>query len=280
MNNKINEDIPDIKKHSKKKKIIIISIFLILIIAAVTLVIIICSRNNEESKDENIKYLIDKYGNINTNILSKKGNKITYRLCSKITPFCTIINYDKKNKKWHYPKGEGFTYTITFMDQVINELESNNIVYYTYVDNLSPHDISNNFILIIKKEKQESLVNAITKIDNNNLIPLLCPNSNDDNCTGKFEINIFNSEDFDTIIKKKSKHYGIKDYTELYQILQKNDNSNYGNKVGNNIERHNINYDMFNCNDEYCINSKHIAYRYVIGNHNYAQNTIIIEGIN
>ena len=32
--------------------------------------------------------------------------------------------------------------------------------------------------------------------------------------------------------------------------------------------------------DEDCIKHKHIAYRYVIGNHNYAGNTIIVEGIN
>lgn len=270
------------EKVSKKKKIIIIVtiIFLAIITVIYVILAIIYNKNNGQIDNKEVEYLKSLYGDISINIESVKNDTKTYHICSKKAPFCTNIKYNEKTKNWHYPQGEGFAYAITFLDQAINVLEENNITYYTYVDNNIPNNASNSFILVIKKEDEQALINTIIRINNNDLIKLLCPSNRDSKCTGEFEINIFNSEDYNLIVKKHSKHYGIKNYFELYDILLKNDKVVYGNERGKNIERHNINENMFNCHDEDCTKCKHIAYRYVIGNHNHIGNTIIIEGIN
>lgn len=270
------------EKVSKKKKIIIIVaiVFFSIITVIYVILAIIYNKNNGQIDDKEVEYLKSLYGDLSINIEIVKNDTKTYRLCSKKTPFCTTAKYNKKTKKWHYPQGQGFAYAITFMDQSIDVLEENNIAYYTYVDNNISHDISHNFMLVIKKEDEQNLINAIMRINNNDLIGSLCPSNRESKCTGEFEINIFNNEDYDLITKKHSKHYGVKNYFELYSILLKNDKVVYGNERGKNIERHNINENMFSCHDEDCIKCKHIAYRYVIGNHNHAGNTIIIEGIN
>lgn len=273
------ENVEEIKKTSKKKKIIIIIsiIFFLIVVAIYIILAIIYNKNNGTVASKDIEYLKSLYGEVGVTLTVKKNNTKNYHICSKKTIFCTDAQYNEKTKQWHYPQGEGVAYSITFLDQFINTLKDNNISYYTYIDN---NNISNNYILVIKKENEQNLINAIMTINNSDLIKSLCQYNRDSKCTGTFEINIFNSEDYDFIVKKHSKQYGINNYFDLYDILLKNDKTVYGESKGENIERNNINEKMFSCQDEDCIKHKHIAYRYVIGNHNYAGNTIIVEGIN
>ena len=291
MNNNIdNKDVninDDNGKKKNKKLLFIIIISVVVMILFIVLFMIfgpkyLVSNKDSHVNDENIKFLVDTYGNdVKVTFLDKKKNKNnyiwTYRICGNKSLYCAEIKYDDKGKDWIYPKGETFINTLIFMEQSTSILDKNNISYKEYTDNKVKYDMPNTFILVIKKDNTNTLVDAIREIDNNNLIDKLCF---DDTCTGKFEISIFNSNDYDIITKKLSKSYGVNSYEDLYAVLYKNDKVVYGKKLGENIERHSIDNNMFNCTSDDCNSYKHLAYRYVIGNHNHVNNTMIVEGIN
>jgi len=275
----ISEEIDEevLKKKKKKKLIIFISLIVFLVIFGFyAKPFLLITKKDKKTNDENINYLKSKYGdNVNINFISKK--KVwKYHVCSKITPYCTEVRY--KNNKWQYPYGEGFVYTLLFMDEAVQIFKENNIEYKAYGNNKNTLVLPDNFILVIKKDSTNNLINAIKRINNSSLISLLCVNSKD-KCTGRFEINIFNTNEYDYIINKIKNDYDVSGYEDFYQILYDKEENRFGKRLGENVMRHNINDDMFICNDPSCNNYKYLAYRYVIGNHNQVGNTIIIEGI-
>lgn len=271
----IDEEI--LKKKKKKKLIIIISLIIcLLVIGFYIKPFLLITKKNRQINSENINYLKAKYGDtVNISFISKKKTW-KYHICSKITPYCTEVRY--QNKKWKYPQGEGFVYTLLFMDEAIQILKENNIEYKTYANNKNTLVLPDNFILVIKKDNNSNLINAIKKINNSNLIDSLCVNSKD-KCTGKFEINIFNASEYDYITSEIKKDYDVIGYEAFYKILYDKEENRFGKRLGENVIRHNINDDMFTCNISLCDDYKYLAYRYVIGNHNQVGNTMIIEGI-
>ena len=266
-----------LKKKKKKKLIIIISliIFLIIVIIYISPFFLI-TKKNRQINEENLTYLKDKYGDsVNIRFISKK--KIwKYRICSKTTPYCTEIKY--KKKKWKYPYGEGFIYTLLFMDEAAKILTDNDIEYKTYGNNENILKLPDNLILLIKKDDNGKLISAIKQINSSHLIDSLCVNSKE-KCTGKFEINIFNASEYELITSLLKKSYDIKGYEDFYQALYDKEENRFGKRLGENVVRNGINDSMFECNDASCNNYKYLVYRYVIGNHNYVGNTMIVEGI-
>ena len=278
-NETITEEIDEkeLKKKKKKKLIIIISLLIFLVIVVIYIKpFFLITKKNRQNNMENLTYLKSKFGDsVDIRFYSKK-RIWKYRICSKTTTFCAEARY--KNKKWHYPQGEGFIYTVLFMDEATSILSDNNIEYKTYANNKNILTLPTNFILIIKKDDENKLINAIKQINRSNLIDSLCVNSKE-KCNGKFEINIFNNEDYDLITSTLEKSYDVAGYEDFYQILYDKEENRFGKRLGENVVRHGINDDMFTCNDPLCNNYKHLAYRYVVGNHNYVGNTMIVEGI-
>lgn len=297
MNKDMNEK--ELKKNDEnveeeKKKINIFK--LCLIIGSVILVLIILffifrssiiiSKGDLTMNDENVNYLTSKYGeNIDVSFVSKKSKKKDniweYNVCSKTTEFCVRAKYDDGYKEWTINNGEGFMYALLFLDQAIDILNKNNVSYKTYGNNKSPFDMASRFILVIKKDDDSSLINAIKEMDSINLISSLCTYNTDSSskCTGEIEIDIFNSDDFDMIAKNANNNYGVSGYYDLYKILLESDENKFDSRLGKNIERHPIGDNMFTCVNDDCGTYKHLTYRYVIGDHNQFKNTIIIEGL-
>ena len=266
-----------LKRKKKKKLIIIISLIIFLVILAFyAKPFLLITKKDKQINNENINYLKSKYGdNVNISFISKKKTW-KYHICSKITPYCVEVRY--QNKKWKYPHGEGFVYTLLFMDEAVQILKDNDIKYKTYTNNKNTLVLPDNLILIIKKDDTNNLINAIKRINNSNLINSLCVNSKD-KCTGRFEINIFNASEYDYITSQIKEDYDIVGYEKFYQILYNKEENHFGKRLGENVMRNGINDGMFICNDPSCNNYKYLAYRYVIGNHNQVGNTMIIEGI-
>ena len=284
-----NENTENGKKKISIRKLLIIIGSIILAIVILFFVFrssIIISKKDLTMNDENVNYLTSKYGeNIDVSFVSKKSNKKyniwEYNVCSKTTEFCVRAKYDDGYKEWTFNDGEGFMYALLFLDQAIDILNKNNISYKTYGNNKSPFDMASRFILVIKKDDDGSLINAIKEMDNSSLISSLCTYNADSSskCTGEIEIDIFNSDDYDMIVKKANNNYGISGYYELYKILLDNDSNKFDSRLGKNIERHPIGDNMFTCVNDDCGTYKHLTYRYVIGDHNQFKNTIIIEGL-
>ncbi len=275
----IIEEIDEETLKKKKKRRLIILICLAILLLGIGFYIspfFLITGKNRQINNENINYLKDKFGDsVKISFVSKK-KLWKYHICSQTTPYCAEVKY--YNKKWTYPYGEGFIYTLLFMDQATNILKNNNIEYKEYANNENTLKLPSNLILIIKKDDTSKLVNAIREINNSNLINSLCVNQ-DDKCSGTFEINIFNSSEYDLIINKYKDYYGISGYKDFYQVIYESDENRFGKTLGNNIVRHNIGDGMFNCDIQECNNYKHIAYRYVIGNHNIIGNSIVLEGM-
>ena len=278
----LEEEIQEVDKEElkkKKKKKIIIIIIVILALVGIGFYIkpfILITKKSRKTNDENISYLQSKYGeNIKISFISKK-KAWKYHICSNVTSYCVEVRY--QNKKWKYPYGEGFIYTLLFMDEAVGILKDNNIEYKTYGNNKNTLELPSNLILVIKKDNQNSLISAIKRINDSSLISSLCVNS-DDKCSGKFEIDIFNASEYDYITSKLKDNYDVLGYETFYQVLYDKVENRFGKKLGENILRHGINDDMFACNISLCSDYEYLAYRYVIGNHNYVGNTIIIEGI-
>ena len=270
-------DQDELKKKKKKKRIIIVSLIIFLIIVGIYIKpFFLFSKKNRSINKENLNYLKEKYGDsVNIRFISKR--KVwKYQVCSKITPYCAEIRY--KNKKWKYPEGEGFIYTILFMDETVNILKNNNIEYKTYGNNKNILTLPDNLILVIKKDNTGDLIDAIKRINRSNYIDSLCVNSKE-KCTGKFEINIFNAKEYDVITDAIKKEYDVTGYEDFYKVLYDKEENRFGKRLGENVVRNGINDYMFSCNDSTCNNYKYLAYRYVIGNHNHVGNTMIVEGI-
>ena len=273
----IEIDEETLKRKKKKNLIIIISLIVFLILIGFYIKpFLLITKKDRQINNENINYLESKYGNsVNISFISKK--KVwKYHICSKITSYCVEVRY--QNKKWQFPQGEGFVYTLLFMDEAVQILKENNIEYKAYSNNKNTLVLPDNLILVIRKENTNNLISAIKKINNSSLINSLCVNSKD-KCTGKFEINIFNDSEYDYITNQIKENYDVSGYERFYQILYDKEENRFGKRLGENVVRHSINDDMFTCNDSSCNNYKYLAYRYVIGNHNQVGNTIIIEGI-
>lgn len=286
---KVDETAEEVKTKVNIRKLLVIIVSIILVLVFLFFVFrssIIVSKKDLTANDENVNYLTSKYGdNIDVIFMAKKNKKKynvwEYNVCSKITKFCVKAKYDDKFKDWTFNNGEGFMYALLFLDQAIEILNKNNIDYKTYGNNKTVFDTINKFILVIKKEDDGTLINAIKEMNESNYINMLCSYNTDSSnkCTGEIEIDIFNSADYDIVTKKESSNYGVSGYYDLYKILLENDNNKYDSKLGNNIERHPIGDNMFTCLDDKCSTYKHLAYRYVIGDHNQFKNTIIIEGL-
>ncbi len=279
MKRKNKDEENEVKKPlNKKRLLLIILILVILILSGIYMYpFLLFGSNNKKRNDDNIKYLLDRYDNkLTVSFVSRKKKVWTYEVCAKNSSFCGEIKY-KKN--WIYPLGEGFIYTLIFMDNAVDTLRRNNIEYTTYTNNKSVFTRPNNLILVIKKDNAASLVNAIKEINNDKVIGSLCSKIDDNKCTGRFEINIFNKDDYELITSSIKKSYGIDSYYKFYEILYEKEENRFGTRLGNNVVRHNIDNNMFSCNIPECNNYKYLAYRYVIGNHNMVNNTIIIEGI-
>lgn len=269
------------KKKAKKNKIIMLVLGILFIIIGALMVAssLLFSKKDKTGNDKNIDYLVKTYGeNVTVSFLNKKKDTYTYKICSKKTPFCVAAKYNEKKDKWSYPNKESAVNVLLFTDYTVSVLDSSSIEYKTYVDTTVSHDIPNNLVIVIKKENEGALINAITTINNSNLIDKVC--GDDGNCNANYHIAIFNKDDYEVITGAINEHTGIKSYTDLYEILFRHDDETYGTRLGENIERHNIGGNMFSCSDEDCIKHKHIAYRYVPGNHNHVGSTIIVEGIN
>ena len=266
-----------LKRKKKKKYIIIISLVIFLIIVGIYIKpFFLFGKKNHQINNENLNYLKDKYGdNVNIRFISKKKDW-KYQICSKTTPYCVEVKY--RNKKWKYPQGEGFVYTLLFMDEAVKILSDNDIEYKTYGNNKNILTLPDNLILVIKKDDDRKLIDAIRQINNSRLIDSLCVNSNE-KCTGRFEINIFNSNEYDLITSEIKRNYDIVGYEDFYKVLYDKEENRFGKRLGENIVRHGINNDMFACDISLCNDYKYLAYRYVIGNHNYVSNTMIVEGI-
>ncbi len=265
------------KKKRKTRLIVFLILFFTLLVVAIwyTHPFFLIGKKNRLKNDENLKYLVDTYGEtLRISFYTKKKKIWTYHLCSKKTPFCTDIKYN--GKKWSYPKGENFIYTVLFMDEATDILDNNNINYTLYTDNETPLVLPNNFIVVVEKDDTSALINAITSIDQSSLISRLAPEKKHG---GKYEFNIFNKDDYKIITDSIKENYNVSGYEALYKILYDLDKNEFYAKLGNNIQRHYIDYTMFDCTADNCGEYKHIAYRYVIGNHKYVGNTMILEGI-
>lgn len=274
-----NDNIELIRKKRKKRIIIILLLLIVVAIIVYIFPFFLITKKDKHLNNHNITYLNDKYGdNLKINFIVKR-KKWKYKICSKETNFCANAFYDKKNNDWEYPNGEGFVYTVIFMDEIVGILDNDNIEYKTYTNNENTLTDPDKFILIIKKnDNYSSLVSAIKEINRSKTINLLCTNS-DNKCNGQFEINIFNEKDYDLITNTLTKEYNVKGYEDFYKVLYDSDEFKFGKRLGQNIIRHNIDDGMFNCSDNECNSYKHLVYRYVIGNHNHVGNTIVIEGI-
>ena len=283
------EEVLEGKKKISVRKLLIIIGSVILGLVAFYFIFrgsIIVSKNDLTINDENINYLTSKYGSdINISFVSKKNKKKyniwQYDVCSKVTEFCIRAKYDDKKKEWTFNNGEGFMYALLLLDQAVDILNRNNISYRTYGNNKTPFDMASRFILVIKKEDDGALINAIKEINGSGYINNLCTYTHDssNDCTGEIEIDIFNSEDFDVVTEKAGSNYGISGYYALYKIILEDDENKFDSRLGTNIERHEIGDNMFNCINDDCGTYKHLTYRYVIGDHNQYKNTIIIEGL-
>lgn len=273
----IEIDEETLKRKKRKKLIIIISLIVFLIVIGLYIKpFFLITKKDRQINNENLNYLESKYGDsVNISFISKK--KVwKYHICSKMTPYCVEVRY--QNKKWKYPQGEGFVYTLLFMDEIVVVLNDNNIEYKTYGNNKNTLALPDNLILVIKKDNTDNLIRVIKKINNSSLINSLCVNSRD-KCSGRFEINIFNANEYDLITNEIKETYDVSGYERFYQVLYDKEKNRFGKRLGENVVRHNINDDMFTCNIDLCNKYKYLAYRYVIGNHNYVDNTMIIEGI-
>ena len=284
-----DENVEEGKKKINVFKLLIIIGSVILTLAILFLIFkssIIVSKNDLTMNDENVNYLTSKYGeNVDISFVSKKKKKKysiwEYNVCSKTTGFCVKAKYSDKHKDWTFINGEGFMYALLFLDQSIDILNKNNISYKTYGNNKTPFDMADRFILVLKKDDDGALINAIKEMDGSSFINSLCTYNTDSStdCTGEIEIDIFNNEDYDLITKEVSNSYGISGYRDLYKVILEHDENKYDSKLGTNIERHPIGDNMFTCVNDDCTTYKHLAYRYVIGDHNQFKNTIIIEGL-
>lgn len=270
------------KKKKKKAKLFLIIFGLLFFLIGIMYIIssLLFSKKDKIDNDKNIEYLTNTYGdNVKISFLNKRKNIYSYSICSKKTIYCVQVKYNELNNNWEYPNGESFVSAFLFMDQLVNILDKYNIDYKAFTDANTSHDIPNNFVLAIKKDDEASLINAIKSINDSNLIDNIC-GKDGDSCNANYHITIFNKDDYDIIVNKVKKQSIIKSYSDLYEILLKNDEVIYSSRLGENIERHSIDDNMFSCTDSDCNRHKHITYRYVPGNHNHVGSTIIVEGIN
>lgn len=271
----------DNKKKAKKVKIVtlVLGILFVVIGALMIASSILFSKKDKKENDKNIDYLVKTYGeNVTISFLNKKKQTYLYKICSKKTSFCVPAQYNEKKDKWSYPNKENSVSVLLFIDYAVGILDNNNVEYKTYIDTTISHDIPNNIVLVIKKDNEGALINAISNINGSNLIDKIC--GDDGNCNANYHITIFNKADYEIITSTLNGKTAIKSYADLYEVLYNHDDTVYGSRLGKNIERHNIGTNMFSCSDDDCNNHKHIAYRYVAGNHNHVDSTIIVEGIN
>ena len=253
------------------KKIIFITIFILFITAGCYNIKYYGTKLNKEEKkinNEKIKYLKNKFSDANiifdgredgvtscrcdkeffdSTCLTYKCNKVEgkykwrYKVCSKkAETVCINADYDEVKEKWVISHPQRFKY----IQNVVNELEKNNIMYYPYESKEEA-----NFIITIKKPKNDKkLKKAITSIYNN-----YKANSNNQS-PFKSEIVILDEDDFNYLMKNYDDSKKVEGSKTLYGFLASSDTDIDGVNIANNV----INEDMFECSPN---NYQHISYK-------------------
>lgn len=170
-----------------------------------------------------------------------------YNICSKtISNFCTSASYDDVEKEWYIKFKEDFTY----INNVIEILDDNNVVYETFTSDGSVHY----FIMIKKEQKTNNLIKAMESIEN---YYVTYKNKEENFTAASIGIVIFNDEDYKYISKRTTKKTNVYGRYTLYEILT-------GSKFGHTlIEKKDINEEMFNCAS---LEYKHISYEVLTSN--------------